>query len=72
MCSWAFPRGGGGSLKIAILQQSILSLTFFITPPYDEKFQQLVISKTQLRIRIIPPTPTPRKPNELTKTLYRD
>lgn len=63
---------GGGSLRVAILRQSIFIINFFLTSPYDEKFQQLVISKIQLRIRIIPPTPTPRKPNELTKTLYRD
>lgn len=53
MCSWAFPRGGG-PLRVAILRQSIFIMSFFLTPPYDEKFQQLVISKTQLRIRIIP------------------
>lgn len=71
-CVGRSPGGGGGSLRVAILRQSIFIINFFLTSPYDEKFQQLVISKIQLRIRIIPPTPTPRKPNELTKTLHRD
>lgn len=62
--------GEGGHEELLYYDNQFLSLTFLITPPYDENFQQLVISKIQLRIRIIPPTP--RKPNELTKTLHRD
>lgn len=72
MCGPFLGVGEGGHEELLYYDNQFLSLTFLITSPYDEKFQQLVISKIQLRIRIIPPTPTPRKPNELTKTLHRD